>query len=220
VRRDVSFEMAMSSSLQATPLAVATGLLLCGCAHRQMTKQSVIQTANHAFEAAGCTLKDYKTPPTVYFARVFSNAEWVVSYASLRPDREMTIWVQVGDKTGETTFSAYGGIYEAAEAGDLAKVKALLKVEPDLVSSKDTTHGWTPLHSAANTGHKKVVELLLANHADVDCRTHDNSTPLQYAALGNHKDVVELLLANKADVNAMKNNGSNNPSSFFISAAK
>jgi hypothetical protein len=68
-----------------------------------VTKQSVLQTANHAFEAAGHALTDYKKP-TVYFGSVFTNAEWVVTYAPLPPDGP-TFWVQVGDRTGAITIS-------------------------------------------------------------------------------------------------------------------
>jgi hypothetical protein len=64
----------------------------------------VVRTANHAFEAAGHTLTDYKKP-TVYFDRVFTNAEWVVTYAPLPSDYGPTFWVQVGDRTGATTIS-------------------------------------------------------------------------------------------------------------------
>ncbi len=62
-----------------------------------------------------------------------------------------------------------GEIHDAAQNGDLAKVKALLKANPDLVSSKDT-NGMTPLHCAAVKGHKDVAELLLANKAEVNAR--------------------------------------------------
>jgi hypothetical protein len=40
-----------------------------------------------------------------------------------------------------------GEIHDAAETGDLAKVKALLKENPALISSKDN-FGKTPLHIA------------------------------------------------------------------------
>jgi len=54
-----------------------------------------------------------------------------------------------------------GEIHDAAKAGDLAKVKALLKENPELISSK-STEGFAPLHWAAGKGHKDRVELLLA----------------------------------------------------------
>ena len=61
----------MSTRHQAKLLVLTIVLLVCGCAHRQMTKQSALQTANHAFEAAGHSLPDYKRP-TVYFDLVCS----------------------------------------------------------------------------------------------------------------------------------------------------
>ena len=63
-------------------------------------------------------------------------------------------------------------------SGDLAKAKALLKDNPELVFSRATTGatrlhwadeiGMTPLHVAAQNGSKDVAELLLANKADVN----------------------------------------------------
>src|ERR1017187_4975811 len=53
-----------------------------------------------------------------------------------------------------------GEIHKAAQDGDLEKIKALLKNNPDLISAKDdrstnffTFTGYTPLHLAANGGH-------------------------------------------------------------------
>ena len=97
-------------------------------------------------------------------------------------------------------------IHDAARNGDLEKVKALLKANPDLVFSKDT-HGSTPLHCAALQGHKDVAELLLANKAEVNAKDNIGETPLHMAAYHGHKDVAELLLANKAEVNARNNSG-------------
>ena len=46
-----------------------------------------------------------------------------------------------------------------------------------------------------------MVELPLANGADVNAKTGRGLTPLRHAAFKGHKDVVELLLANGPDVN-------------------
>ena len=83
--------------------------------------------------------------------------------------------------------------------GDLSQVKALLKVNPDFVYSKDAI-GRTPLHEAVSKGHmaEALVKLLLANSAEVDARDAAARTPLHQAAYSGHKDVAELLLANKA----------------------
>jgi hypothetical protein len=100
-----------------------------------------------------------------------------------------------------------GPIHDAARAGDLAKVKLLVKEHPDLVSSKDDQYGQTPLHVAAFNDHKDVAEFLLANKADVNAKAKNGSTPLHLAAAKGNKDIVELLLANNADVNALDNDG-------------
>ena len=57
------------------------------------------------------------------------------------------------------------------------------------VNAKDND-GMTPLHFAADEGHKNVAELLLYNKADVNTRNHDGKTPLQLAG---RNDVAELL---------------------------
>jgi ankyrin repeat protein len=99
-----------------------------------------------------------------------------------------------------------GEIHDAAKAGDLAKIKALLEENPELVASKDK-FGDTPLHKAAGENHKDAAEFLLAKGADVNARNNSDNTPLHYAAIGAHKEVVELLLAHKADVNARNKDG-------------
>jgi ankyrin repeat protein len=50
-------------------------------------------------------------------------------------------------------------IHDAARAGDLPEVKALLQNRPDLVFSKERAGG-TPLHCAAQIGHNDVAQLL------------------------------------------------------------
>ena len=42
-------------------------------------------------------------------------------------------------------------------------------------------NGWVPLHGAAFTGHMEVVELLLANGANMNAKNEDGDTPLVYA---------------------------------------
>jgi hypothetical protein len=98
-------------------------------------------------------------------------------------------------------------IHDAARTGDLARIKSLVKENPDLVSSKDEKYGQTPLHIAAFNDYKDLAEFLIANKADVNAKAKNGSTPLHLAAAKGNKDIVELLLANKADVNALDNEG-------------
>ena len=97
-----------------------------------------------------------------------------------------------------------GEIHYAAEGGNLAMVKTLLKDNPTLVTNKDDI-GRTPLQVAVFHGHKDMVELLLANNADINAKDNKGRTPLHQAAYHGTKDMVEILLANKADINAKEN---------------
>lgn len=96
-------------------------------------------------------------------------------------------------------------IHNAALAGDLGKVKALLNDNPDLVFS--SARGETPLHLAAEKGHKDVAELLLTYKANVSAKDGYGMTPLHWVAMEGHADVVDVLVAHGADVNAKSGEG-------------
>lgn len=91
-------------------------------------------------------------------------------------------------------------IFAAAIAGHTDKVAALLKQDPKLVNTRDSS-GKAALHWAALYGQKKVAELLLAGKADVNLLDADGFTALHWAAMFDKSDVVEVLLTNKADYN-------------------
>jgi ankyrin repeat protein len=102
-----------------------------------------------------------------------------------------------------------GEIHDAAAKGDLEKVKALLKANPDLVFSKGTNDwglwdGGTPLHFAVVSGRTNVIELLLVNKADVNAKDNMGRTPLHWVR---DKDAAKMLLTNNAEVNAKDING-------------
>lgn len=67
-------------------------------------------------------------------------------------------------------------------------------------------YGQTALHQAASQGVPKIVELLLANKADVNSISSEGFTPLHAAACNGKNDtrktVVEILLKSGANVNA------------------
>lgn len=92
------------------------------------------------------------------------------------------------------------GIHQAAQAGDLSRVRALLAVEPGLAKRRDQKHPQTPLHLAAAQGNVPLAELLLAHGADinaVDLTT--GRTPLHLAAHLGHRQMIRFLLSRGAN---------------------
>jgi ankyrin repeat protein len=95
-------------------------------------------------------------------------------------------------------------IHEAAQAGDIEKVKALLVQGID-VNGKDS-RGLTLLHVASLSGHEELVRFLINRGADVSAKADggQKATPLHMAAAMGHKGVVEILLARGADINVQR----------------
>ena len=84
-------------------------------------------------------------------------------------------------------------IHRAAEFGYLGRLKVLLKQDPALVAARDYLYRRTPLHFAANHGHREAVELLLASGADLEARDKNGDTPLDRAEAMGHADLIALL---------------------------
>ena len=122
-------------------------------------------------------------------------------------------------------------IHEAAELGDLARVKAYLSQDPNQIDLLDAK-GQTVLARAIRSGKQQVVEFLLANGAKediyaaavvgqvdkvaaflkqdkklVNAKDSDGRAPLHWAAIYGQTKVMELLLAEKTDVNLWDGEG-------------
>ena len=77
----------------------------------------------------------------------------------------------------------------------LIDVFSAVKGVDGLIGNKETL-----LMLAAKGGHRKIVELLLARHADVNRVNVDGETAVTLAAKGKFTEIVELLIARQADV--------------------
>jgi ankyrin repeat protein len=122
-------------------------------------------------------------------------------------------------------------IHDAAEFGDIEKVKACLAQDPKQISAEDAK-GRTVLSRAALSGKRELVEFLLekgasediyaaaiVGHTDkiaaflkqdkklINAKDNGGKAALHWAALYGQKQVVELLLAEKAEVNVLDETG-------------
>ena len=82
-------------------------------------------------------------------------------------------------------------ILEAATIGDIDAVKQSLAGGAD-VNAREKWGG-TPLHWAANWGHKEIAEMLIAAGADVNAKDHNDYTPLDFANRLKHTELADLL---------------------------
>ncbi|MBW2046754.1 MAG: ankyrin repeat domain-containing protein, partial [Deltaproteobacteria bacterium] len=92
-------------------------------------------------------------------------------------------------------------IGEAARMGDIKLIKSLI-AQGEKIDRREERFFRTALHYAATRGHRSIVELLLAEGADVNIRDWSGLTPLHYATIQGHNQIIELLIAGGADVNA------------------
>ncbi len=104
---------------------------------------------------------------------------------------------------------ATANIFDAASAGDVAAVRALLAKDPQVLKAKDAT-GYSPLYRAAEAGHTNTVSLLLAMGDNPNDFTGNNGwgySPLLIAAQNGESDAVDLLLDHGADPNSRSRDG-------------
>lgn len=134
----------------------------------------------------------------------------------------------------DTYASDEASLFEAIEVGDLARVKALITQNRELVDATDN-HGVTVLMTAMYHGNREIVDLLRsqgarvdifsgsalgdlaavkalldADHSLLDRLSPDGWTALHLAAFFCRSDVVAYLIEQGADIHARSNNSMNN----------
>jgi uncharacterized protein len=99
-------------------------------------------------------------------------------------------------------------VFAACMAGARERVVELIGREPELVKAF-SPDGWTPLHLACFFGHAALVEILIAQGAEVNARSRNpmKNAPLHAAAAGRSRDAVRILLEHGAEVNARQEGG-------------
>eukprot|EP01041_Mallomonas_annulata_P000701 gene701-1342_t len=70
-----------------------------------------------------------------------------------------------------------------------------------------TDRGLTPLHCAVDQGFLDVVQILLEQRVEVNCRDENNRTPLHYACLKGYPEIIDQLVVSGAFINCRDNQG-------------
>lgn len=97
------------------------------------------------------------------------------------------------DHGGQDKAASAVSVHRAAEAGYLGRLALLVKEDPALVASRDYLYRRTPLHWAANGGHRAAAEFLLAHGAEVGLRDKAGDTSVDRARAMGHLDLADLL---------------------------
>ena len=110
------------------------------------------------------------------------------------------------------SYKPHMNLFEASAAGDLQRVTALLREDPDLEGDRVNSFahdGFTPLGLASFFGHGDVVELVLSRGAEVNLASANRMQvmPLHSAVAGRHAGIARTLLEHGADVNAAQQDG-------------
>jgi ankyrin repeat protein len=100
----------------------------------------------------------------------------------------------------------YDNVARAAEANDVAKVRALL-ASGNSVNQTEEESQRTGLHTAATNGNLQIAAILIKAGARIDPRDNLGNTPLLYAADRDHVEMAKLLMDVGAQVDAENKNG-------------
>jgi ankyrin repeat protein len=105
-------------------------------------------------------------------------------------------------------ISTHSLLITAASQG---KIEVIIDLIPKLTEHEinATNHtGYTALITAAERGHLNIVQLLIANNADVNIQAYPSGyTALMVAIEQNHLEVVEALLKAKANIDTRDDAG-------------
>ncbi|CAH8617120.1 unnamed protein product [Schistosoma intercalatum] len=115
--------------------------------------------------------------------------------------------LEAGADLNARTKKGFTALHLAAKRGQVKVAKQLIQAQPKSVNAIGQ-NDLTPLHIATHYNRLPVVQLLLDNNAQVDCRAGNGYTSLHMAAKQNHLDIATLLLAHESDQIQIANSSS------------
>jgi ankyrin repeat protein len=107
------------------------------------------------------------------------------------------------DTSDEDSNTALLLLAQTTDSQDFSKVVALAKIllENKADVNRANYRKFTALHMACLNGNKPLVELLVANGADIEALDNSSCTPVVYAVTGGgHAEILEFLAKHKADL--------------------
>jgi len=103
-------------------------------------------------------------------------------------------------EAASSTAEAIASLRDAAGRGELARLKALLDANPELIDERGGVGVRTPLHQAVFGNSEAAVELLLERGANPNIRCEgDNAYPLHFAVEKHRLPIIRLLVEHGAD---------------------
>ncbi len=129
--------------------------------------------------------------PLDYNVEINANSNALLKMVGLPED---TVEIKAAKKEIADFLRKRGGkhssIFEAAKGGDLEGIKEFLAAGVDPDEKTGFTFGKTPLYVAST---KEVVDLLIANGADVNAKDNMFGTPLDHTIRNKRTEIADLL---------------------------
>lgn len=109
--------------------------------------------------------------------------------------------IETKANTDNMDSNGWTALHHAAHNGDLEAAAILIKDGRANVNAYSNQQR-TPLHFAALNNHKSVIQLLLANGAELEWIDEQKCTPLHLACKRGHIESVALLLTSGGNIYA------------------
>lgn len=98
-------------------------------------------------------------------------------------------------------------ILSAVQRGQLARVKEIVKADPDAIRARYPLLGDEPVHVAAVNGRFKILAWLIEQGADINARDVSGKTPLYHCVQSLAVNAVNEVLRHGADLNIPDHTG-------------